>query len=68
MRCFSYIDDVIEGILALAEHPEAEGEVFNLGSTEATTIEDLAKIVNAITGSSSPIEFIPYDQAYETGF
>jgi UDP-glucose 4-epimerase len=68
VRCFSYIDDVIEGILALAEHPEAEGEVFNLGSTEATTIEDLAKKVIAITGSSSPIEFIPYDQAYETGF
>lgn len=68
VRCFSYIDDVVEGMLALAEHPEAEGEVFNLGSTQATTIEDLAQKVVAMTGSSSTIEYIPYEQAYERGF
>ena len=68
VRCFSYIDDIVEGTIALAEHPDAEGEIFNLGSTEATTIEDLALKVVGMTNSSSPIEYIPYEQAYERGF
>ena len=68
VRCFSYIDDIVEGTIALAEHPDAEGEIFNLGSTEATTIEDLAQKIVAMTNSSSPIEYIPYEQAYERGF
>jgi UDP-glucose 4-epimerase len=68
MRCFSYVNDVVKGIIALAEHPAAEGEVFNLGSTEAVTIEELAQRVIKITGSSSAIEHIPYEQAYESGF
>jgi len=67
-RCFSYIDDITEGMLALAGCPEAEGEVFNLGSTEATTIEELARKVIEIAGSSSVIEYVPYEQAYERGF
>ncbi len=68
VRCFSYVDDVVEGMLALAEHPEAEGEIFNLGSTEATTIEELARKIVAMTGSPSTIEYVPYEQAYERGF
>ena len=68
VRCFSYIDDIVEGTLALAEHPDAEGEVFNLGSTEATSIEDLARKVIEMTGTSASIEYIPYEKAYERGF
>jgi UDP-glucose 4-epimerase len=68
IRCFSCIDDIVEGIIALSEHPAAAGEVFNLGSTEAVTIEELARKIIAMTGSSSIIEFIPYERAYEKGF
>jgi UDP-glucose 4-epimerase len=68
VRCFSYIEDIVEGVLALAEHREAEGEVFNLGSTEATSIEELARKVIAMTGTSSTIEYVPYEKAYERGF
>jgi len=68
VRCFSCVDDVVEGIVALSEHPEAEGEVFNLGSTEAVTIEELARKVVEMTGSSSTINLVPYEQAYEKGF
>ncbi len=67
-RCFSYIDDIVQGTLALAEHPKAEGEVFNLGSTQATTIEDLAQKIVEMTGGSSTIEYVPYERAYERGF
>jgi UDP-glucose 4-epimerase len=44
------------------------GEVVNVGNTEEITIEDLAQKVKERTGSSSPIEYVPYDQAYEPGF
>ncbi len=47
---------------------KAVGEVINVGNDSEVTIEDLARRVKKQTGSSSPIEFVPYDQAYEPGF
>src|SRR5260370_32290656 len=44
------------------------GEVINVGNTEEITIEALAHRVKERTGSSSPIDYVPYDQAYEPGF
>lgn len=67
-RCFCNVRDIVEGILRLAEHPDAVGEIFNLGSTDEITIKDLAQKVKAITQSQSEIVFLPYDLAYEKGF
>ena len=46
----------------------AVGEVINIGNTEEVNIENLAKLVKQRTGSSSAIQFVPYDKAYEPGF
>jgi len=67
-RCFADVRDIVRGIVALAECPQAEGQVFNLGSTCEIAIADLARLVLAITGSQSEIVYIPYDHAYESGF
>ena len=67
-RCFADVQDVIEAVARLAEHPGAVGQVFNIGSTTEITIYDLAKKVIALTGSQSQIELVPYDQAYAPGF
>ncbi len=67
-RCFTYVGDVIRAITGLVDEPRAVGEVFNVGSTEEVTIEQLARRTIALTGSSSEIVHIPYDQAYEAGF
>ena len=67
-RCFCAVTEVVDGIIALSEHPEAFGKVFNLGSTEEVSICHLADLVVTITGSSSPVEFVSYDIAYEEGF
>ena len=48
--------------------PRAIGQVFNIGGIEEITILALAEKVKALTGSSSPIAFVPYDEAYEAGF
>lgn len=44
------------------------GQVINLGSDEEVTINDLAKTAIEITGSSSEIRFVSYDDAYGEGF
>ncbi|MBI3011155.1 MAG: GDP-mannose 4,6-dehydratase [Candidatus Omnitrophica bacterium] len=67
-RCFLHVRDVVEAVLKLADHPAAVGEVFNLGSQEEVTIEELARRVIRLTKSASTIERIPYEQAYEEGF
>jgi UDP-glucose 4-epimerase len=50
------------------EHPDAEGQVFNIGYDEEVSIAELAEIVKVLTGSSSDIVFVPYSEAYEDGF
>ena len=67
-RSFTYVDDVVSALLELMEHPQAEGEVFNVGNTEEVSINHLAALVKKLTASDSPIVHIPYDDAFEKGF
>lgn len=52
----------------MAEELKAAGEVFNIGSQEEVSIEQLAEEIIRITKSKSKIGYIPYDKAYEEGF
>jgi UDP-glucose 4-epimerase len=67
-RSFTYVGDVVSGLMALANEPRAQGQVFNIGNPEEISILDLAKRVRTACGSQSEIVCIPYDQAYEAGF
>jgi UDP-glucose 4-epimerase len=67
-RCFLHVRDVVEALIRLMEHPAAVGQVFNLGSQEEVTIEELARRVIQITGSASEITYLPYEEAYEEGY
>jgi UDP-glucose 4-epimerase len=67
-RCFCYVGDVVNGIVALSENPEAFGKVFNLGGVEEISMVDLAERIIAISCSQSTIEMVPYSIAYEEGF
>ena len=67
-RSFTYVGDVVDGLIKLAAEPRAIGGVFNLGASEEISMMDLAHRVKALTASSSPIVLIPYDEAYEAGF
>jgi UDP-glucose 4-epimerase len=67
-RCFCHVSDTVAALARLIEHPKAVGQIFNVGSGEEITIGDLASLVKVMTGSASPIQYIPYDQAYEQGF
>lgn len=67
-RSFTYVGDVVRGMVALIDEPRAVGQVFNIGNGREISIGDLAVKVKAMTGSRSDIVRIPYDQAYEAGF
>jgi len=67
-RSFTYIDDTVEGTILAAKCEEANGEVFNIGREEETTILQLAEMAKKITGSSSRIIFVPYDDLYGPHF
>jgi UDP-glucose 4-epimerase len=68
-RCFTYVSDVVDALVKLAEHPGAVGQVLNIGNDhEEIGILELARRVKARTGSRSAIEMVPYDKAYEEGF
>ena len=67
-RAFTHVADVVGALLKLVVEPKAIGQVINIGNTEEITIERLAERVRDLSGSKSIIKYIPYDQAYESGF
>jgi UDP-glucose 4-epimerase len=67
-RCFAHVSDVVGALIKLVDTPSTSGQVFNLGSDEEISMNDLARRVIALAASSSPIEHIPYEQAYGRSF
>lgn len=67
-RCFCHVSDVVTGLVALSEHPEAFGKVFNLGGNEEISIRDLAERIIELVDSESQLEYVSYNDAYEEGF
>jgi len=67
-RCFGWVGDVVDALIKLALLPAAENLVFNIGSTEEVSINELAHLVKDVTGSTSPLQYIPYEQAYSQDF
>jgi UDP-glucose 4-epimerase len=67
-RCFCHVRDVVAAVARLIEAPEAYGQVFNLGSRELVSMNELAARVKDRTGSSSEITHVPFEEAYVSGF
>ncbi len=67
-RCFSYVGDVVRGVLLLADHPGANGEVFNIGTDEEVSVLHLAQRIIEKTQSPSRIKLVAYEEAFGPGF
>ena len=63
-RTFTYVDDTVAGIYAVATKDEANGEIFNIGANKEITILGLAQLLKKISGTPGELkyELIPYDQ------
>ena len=68
IRCFCHVDDAVRALLLVMDSEKAVGEVFNIGNNQQITIMELAKKVIELTGSTSTIEKIAYENAYPEGF
>lgn len=67
-RCFCYVGDTVRALIALLDHPDAIGTIFNIGNPQEVSILELAQRVVHLAHSSSPIVMVPYEHAYEAGF
>ncbi len=67
-RCFAYVGDVVEGLIALMDCRHAPGRVYNIGSTEEISIEELADKIIQMTESKSEKKYISYEAAYGKPF
>jgi len=63
-RCFTYIDDAIRATVAAGVKPEAEGEIFNIGTDVETTIKELAELMIKVSGAKSRITFVTEESVY----
>jgi UDP-glucose 4-epimerase len=67
-RCFTYVDDTVEGTLRAALDLRGQGKIFNVGNDHETSIMDLATTIIAMTGSSSTVQHVSYEQRFGKGF
>ena len=67
MRDFVFVDDCVDVILWLLEHPRISG-LFNLGSGRARSFADLARAIATAVGVPSRIEFIPMPEAIRPNY
>jgi len=67
-RSFTYVSDTVQGTILAASLPQAVGNVFNIGNGRETSVLQVAQLVKEMTGSPSPIVFVPYEEAYGSNF
>lgn len=67
-RCFADVSDVVGAFIKLMNTPACQGEIFNLGTMESISIEDLAHKVKKMCSSKSRVEHMSYEEAFEEGF
>jgi UDP-glucose 4-epimerase len=67
-RVFCHVDDAVQAIVTMAANDATIGDVYNVGGTGEVSIKQLAEQVIKVTGSTSPITYIAYSDAYPAGF
>jgi len=67
-RCLCLVQDCVEALLRLWMCPAAVGQIVNIGHDEEISILDLAQVVISELGSTSTIDRVPYEAAYQSGF
>ncbi len=67
-RSFTDVRDTVEALVRLLDCDAAVGEVVNVGSANEVTIEDLARLILARTGSSSPCVHVSHAEVYGDDF
>jgi len=67
-RSFTWVKDVVHGMIQISQVESAEGQIFNLGSGNEIEIKELANLVKEVLGSSSEIVYLSTKEAYGIEF
>ena len=68
-RCFCHVHDTVRALLSLIDQPAATaGQIYNIGSQNEVTINQLATSIIEQVESTSKLQHIPYSEAYAPGF
>jgi len=67
-RCFGWVGDVVDALIKLSLRDASVGTIFNIGSDQEVTINELAALIKDVTGSTSPIRRVSYEEAYGKNF
>jgi len=67
-RCFTYVADAIAGTILAGTRKEAAGQVFNIGSNQETSVNELANLIRRLIRPSAEIVHIPTTSVYGPNF
>jgi UDP-glucose 4-epimerase len=67
-RTFTYVDDAVRATVQAGLRPEAVGHAINVGSEHEISIRDLAVLMVEVSGSTSPVIFVPQEAVYDRGY
>jgi dTDP-alpha-D-glucuronic acid decarboxylase len=67
-RCFTYVGDLLRGLLDVFDRPTAVGETFNFGNPTEITIERAVREVLAVCGSDLEPEFQRHESRFGSSF
>ncbi|MCC5877713.1 MAG: GDP-mannose 4,6-dehydratase [Candidatus Sumerlaeia bacterium] len=67
-RTFCHVADAVDGLVGLLAAPDTRGRVYNVGGEGEITMSELARLVIEVTGSTSEIVLVPFEQAYDEDF
>jgi UDP-glucose 4-epimerase len=65
-RCFCHVSDTIRALAGLMDEGTS-GEIYNVGSDERISINELARRVLDLTDSASDASFVAYEDVYGIG-
>lgn len=65
-RCFCHVQDTIKALAGLMDHG-GSGEIYNVGSQERISINDLARRIIEVTSASSALAYVAYEDVYGIG-
>jgi len=68
VRCFAHVKEVVDCVIGLTESDQAVGQIFNIGSDQGVSIEQLAREVIRRVDPQIPIQYLEYSQAYGADF
>lgn len=61
-RDFTYIDDIVSGVLAAIRKPSPGHRIYNLGNNQPVEVNDLVTLIEKLLGRKAQIRFAPMQQ------